>query len=239
MDIQKAFTFQIEDEKWTNKVLVGAVISAVPILGMAASGYGLDVIKNVIEDESRPLPTWDDLGNQFVRGLMYTIGVLVYFLPLFIVACLFAVVGGGLGAALGDSQSAQDSLGALLSGAGLLFGCLGLLYTLAVLVILPAATVRFALSNKLGDMFKFSALLDDVRRNVSGYLTVILVVIVAGIALGAVTSLITGALFFIPICGWLVGWLISAGASFYFQLAASHLWGQFYRDARAAGAVAL
>lgn len=239
MDIQKSFTFQLEDEKWTNKVLVGAVISAVPILGMAASGYGLDVIKNVIEDESRPLPTWDDIGTMFVRGLVYTIGVLIYFLPLLILACLFAVVGGGVGAVIGDSQSAQDSLGALLGGAGLLFGCLGLLYSLAVLVILPAATVRFALSNKLGEMFKFSLLIEDIRRNVSGYLMVVLVIIVAGVALGAVVSLVTGALAFIPVCGWIAAWIISAGASFYVQLAASHLWGQFYRDARAAGTVAL
>lgn len=106
MDIQKSFTFPLEDEKWTNKVLVGAVISAVPILGMAASGYGLDVIKNVVEDESRPLPTWDDIGAIFMRGLIYTIGVIVYFLPLLILGCLFAVIGGGLGAAVGDSQSA-------------------------------------------------------------------------------------------------------------------------------------
>lgn len=239
MDIQKSFTFPLEDEKWTNKVLVGAVISAVPILGMAASGYGLDVIKNVVEDESRPLPTWDDIGAIFMRGLIYTIGVIVYFLPLLILGCLFAVIGGGLGAAVGDSQSAQDSVGALLGGAGLLFGCLGLLYTLAVLVVLPAATVRFALSSKLSDMFKFSVLLEDIRRNVSGYLTVVLVIIVAGIVLGAVVSLVTGVLAFIPICGWIAAWLISAGASFYVQLAASHLWGQFYRGARAAGTVAL
>jgi len=239
LDIQKSFTFPLEDEKWTNKVLVGAVISAVPILGMAASGYGLDVIKNVIEDESRPLPTWDDIGAMFVRGLVYTIGVIVYFLPLLLLGCAFAVLGGGLSAAMSDSQSAQDSMGALLGGAGLLFGCLGLLYTLIVLVILPAATVRFALSNKLGEMFKFNLLLADIRRNVSGYLTVILVVVVASIAVGAVVTLVSGVLAVIPVCGWIAAWLISAGASFYLQLAASHLWGQFYHDARAAGTVAL
>lgn len=239
MDIQKSLTFQIEDENWTNKVLVGAVISAVPILSLAATGYGLDVVKNVVADDARPLPSWDNLGNQFVRGLVYVVGVLIYFLPLFIIGCLFAVVGGGLGAAMGDSQSAQDSFGALLGGGGILFVCLTLFYSLAVLVILPAATVRFALTNQLSEMFKFKELFADIRSNVSGYLTAILVVVVVGIVLGIVVSVVSGILALIPICGWIAAWIISAAASFYVQLVASHMWGQFHRDARAAGTVTL
>ena len=238
MDIQKSFTYQFDDETWTNKVLVGAIISAVPILNLAASGYGLDVTKNVIAGEARPLPTWDNIGNQFMRGLIYAIGVLVYFLPLLIIGCLFAVLGGGLSALMGDSQS-SDGLAALLTGGGILFGCLTLLYSLAAVVVLPAATVRCALTNQLSEMFKFKDLFADIRRNVSGYLTATVVVIVAAIVVGIVMSMVGGALSIIPICGWIVAWIISAAGSFYLQLTANHLYGPFYRDARAAGAATL
>lgn len=237
MDIQKSFTYPFDDEEWPNKVLIGALISAVPILGLAASGYWLGVIKNVVQDQTRPLSNWDDIGNMFVRGLMYTLGVLAYSLPLLIVVCLFAALGGGFSALMSDSQSGEGAMAALFSVGGIFFGCFSLLYLLAMLVILPAATVRFALTNQIGEMFKVNALLDDIRRNVSGYLTAVLVMIVAGIGVFTVVGAAGTVLSIVPVCGWIVAWLLNAAASFYLQLVSSHLWGQFFRTARPSGLV--
>ena len=237
MDIQKAFTFEFEDEQWKNKVLLGAIISAVPILNFAASGYSLDLTKNVVEDSSTPLPTWDDLGRMFVRGLLWLVGILIYSIPPIIILCLFGAIGSGLGVATQDSESASNAIGALMGGTGLLLTCLVGLYSVAVVIILPAATVRFALSGQLSAMFKFNELLADIRANVTGYITVILVGLVSGFILTVALSIISFGLLLIPVCGWIASWILSLGATFYYQLAVSHLWGQFYRDAKTAGLV--
>ena len=235
MEIGKAFSFVLEDEKWVNKVLIGAVVSAIPIANFAASGYAIDVMQNTIQDETRPLPSWDDFGRFFIRGFKWLLGLLVYMVPILIISCLFTVMGGGLGAAMGDSADAADAFGVLLSGMGLVMSCLVLLYGLAVGFVIPAATARFALTDDVMQMFRFRELFADIRRNLNGYLVAYVVMLVAAIVIGAILSLFGLIWLFIPICGWIIAWVVNMAGTFYLQLAYSNLFGQYFKEARPTG----
>ena len=46
MDAEKSFTFPFEDKEWISKLGLGAVISLVPILNFAWSGYLVGIIRN-------------------------------------------------------------------------------------------------------------------------------------------------------------------------------------------------
>lgn len=235
MEIGKAFSFVLEDEKWVNKVLIGAVVSAIPIANFAASGYAIDVMQNTIQDETRPLPTWDDFGRFFIRGFKWLLGLLVYMVPILILSCLFTVMGGGLGAAMGDSADAADAFGVLLSGMGLVVSCLVLLYALAVGFVIPAATARYALTDDVMQMFRFRELFADIRRNLNGYLVAYVVMLVAAIVIGAILSLFGLIWLFIPICGWIIAWVVNMAGTFYLQLAYSNLFGQYFKEAHPTG----
>ncbi|MCK4900594.1 MAG: hypothetical protein KAS38_17565, partial [Anaerolineales bacterium] len=64
MDIGKSFTFSFEDKDWITKYLLGALISAIPILNFAWMGYMIELIVNVADDVPSPLPDWSDLGDK-------------------------------------------------------------------------------------------------------------------------------------------------------------------------------
>ena len=235
MEIGKAFSFVLEDEKWVNKVLIGAVVSAIPIVNFAASGYAIDVMQNTIQDETRPLPTWDDFGRFFVRGLKWLVGLLLYLVPIIIVMCLFAVLGGGLSAMSNSSSDGSDALSVFAGGIGLVVSCLVLLYSLVVGFFIPAATARFALTDDIMQMFRFQEMLADIRRNLNGYVVAYVVMLVASLVIGAIVSLLGLMLVFIPICGWIVAWVINMAGTFYLQLAYSNLFGQYFKEARPSG----
>ena len=82
MDIGKSFSYQFEDKQWISKLGLGAVISLVPILNFAMSGYIVDILRNVENNVAKPLPNWDDLSKKFSDGLILFAAGLIYAAPL-------------------------------------------------------------------------------------------------------------------------------------------------------------
>ena len=57
MDIGRSFTYVLDDDEWWKKVLLGGLLSLIPIVGpLYAIGYVLEVISNVIGGRETPLP---------------------------------------------------------------------------------------------------------------------------------------------------------------------------------------
>lgn len=93
MDVERALKAPLEDEGWVSKVLIGGVLSLVPIAGLITVGYALQVLDAARRGERCLLP-WEAWGAKFVSGLVAFIVTVVYFLPG--TALLFP--GGGWGA---------------------------------------------------------------------------------------------------------------------------------------------
>lgn len=180
MDIGKAFGYVFEDEGWISKVLIGGLVSIIPIVNFAMFGYMIKIAQNVAQGNPRPLPDWSGFGDHFMRGLYVVVIYLVYALPLIILQVLFAVVTSGLGAAAQDSEGAGAAIGLLT----LCFLPLLIILALAVSFLIYAAMARYAATNSLSEALKFGEVIASVRGNFGIWLTLWLVAILAGLVAG-------------------------------------------------------
>lgn len=224
MDVGKSFSYQFEDNNWITKLLIGALVSAVPILNFAWFGYMVDLLRNVMEGSTLPLPEWSDFGDKFVKGLIVWLAGVVYSLPAILLGCIpFSILAITGGTETGDLQ---DTLLAAFTGLGLVFGCLLLIYFLALSFFFPAVYINFARKGNFGSCFEFGEIIRIVTSNLNKYLTAWLVSIVAGIVVSFVIGIVAGILGFIPCLGWIIAWLIGAVGAVYGLTIYAHLFGQ-------------
>jgi hypothetical protein len=199
----------MQDANWVKKVLVGGVIALVGALLFPVSwilaGYALAIIKRVYEGTDLPLPEWDDIGGYFVRGLLVSIGIFIWILPLVVI---FGIVFGGA-AALGDTTGSAFTLLGL---------CLAAPLTLLLTIfVLPIVAARYAIENRFGAMFEFGAIGAEIRRApVPLLLTAVMAAVVSFLAEFGIIACCVGIFF--------------TTAYAYFVIA--HMVGQTYRQAR-------
>src|SRR5512145_3363998 len=90
-DFGQSFTFMFKDPNWVTKYLIGILISMVPILTLAWSGYGIGIIRNMARGDENPLPEWDSIGDKMKDGFLIAIATLVYLIPVWVVLCVMMV----------------------------------------------------------------------------------------------------------------------------------------------------
>jgi len=140
-----------EDKNWVVKILLGAVFNLLTLVLVGIPfifGYLLELAKNSSEGKELPLPEWDNLGDKFVRGLIYTIIVIIYSIP-----------------------------GIILSFIPCVKYCFGPLYFLALLFVLPYITVKYAQTGSFEDVFRFNEIIDFAKANFNNLIIVVLLTI--------------------------------------------------------------
>jgi hypothetical protein len=224
MDIGKSFSFPFEDERWLSKSVIGAIVAAVPIVNFAWLGYLVDVVRNVMAGNPKPLPEWSDFGEKWVRGLLLTFASMIYAIPVLVLACIPLTMLGGLSAS--QNSNLSDQLGGLLAGVGGIFGCLILVYSLFLTFILPAIYINYARNSTFGALFEFGRIIKIASDELGKYVTAWLVSLLAGIVVGLVVGVITMLVGWIPCVGWILVILVSAVGSVYAFYIYGHLFGQ-------------
>lgn len=169
MNIGRAFTFFLDDPEWIKKVLLGALISLIPLVGsFILIGWGLAVARNVYQGSDNPLPEWDDLGGYLVRGLIAWVGAFLWALPVIMLfVCTFLAFFAANGSEVGTALIVLGSF------------CLSFFAIAYLALILPVPIARYAIKDDFGAMFEFSAILDEVRRGFGSLFVVLVVWIVA------------------------------------------------------------
>lgn len=166
----KSFSFMFEDKNWVVKILLGAIFNLLSLVLIGIPfilGYLLELAKNSKEGKEIPLPEWDKLGDKFVRGLVYFIIVIIYSIP-----------------------------GIILSFIPCVKYCLGPLYFLALLFILPYITVKYAQTGSFEDVFRFNEVIDFTKKNINNLIVVVLLTIALQIiATFGVLALVVGVFF--------------------------------------------
>lgn len=113
------------------------------------------------------MPEWDKLGDKFVRGLIYLVILIIYYIP-----------------------------GMILSFIPCVKYCFGPLYFLALAFVLPYITVKYAQTGSFEDAFRFNELFDFVKRNINNLVMVLLLAIALQIiALFGILALVVGIFF--------------------------------------------
>lgn len=184
MDIGSSFTYMFQDKDWIKKILIGGVVGFIPIVNFAAWGYVVQIIRNVRDGQTLPLPEWDEFGKYFVDGLWIFLIFLVWLIPIFVVACLSAIGAAAVGNG-GDLEGAYGVVSAC-------FSCLMVLWGFVIAAASPGIMIRFAESGQFNAGFQFGEIFSFISANVGNYIIVIILVWVAGLiaSLGVILCVI-------------------------------------------------
>lgn len=218
MDIGRSFTYALEDKEWWQKILIGGLLTLIPIIGpFYGLGYLVAAIKNVIDGQDLPLPdALEDFGNKLVQGLIaFAIGF-IYAIPAIILGSCAGIGSGVLGTVAEDA----DAVGAIVGGWAGCFGCITALYGIVIGLIYPFAIASYADTGQFGDAFKLGEIWAMLKGNIGPAFIVLLMSFVAGL-LGSIVGMV--------LC--FIGFFATM---FFAQLIMAHLYGQLYLKARPA-----
>ncbi len=229
MKISEAFSYEFEDIQWPTKLGVGALISLVPILNFAVVGYEVGIVRNVAVEAREPLPQWDDFGDKWRDGLILTLAGLVYAIPVFIgMGVLLAVVlASGAIAQYAEAQGASRPVAVPNVIALACFLVFLVLYSLLLSLIRPVILVLFSKEGTFASCFRLGEVLKLINRQPGPFLTVWVVIIGAGLAIGLVVGFINAVIGWIPCIGWTIGALLAFGTGMYLLAVDGYILGQF------------
>ena len=210
MDFGKAFSYQFQDPKWVEKILITALISLIPLFGgFYLVGWALENIRRVIDGDPYPMPE-TDFGGHFIRGLKWAIVQLVYALPVILLAIIIAVVGG-----FSTNSQSQGSANIVL----LAICCVDIvifLYALILAFFIPVIQGVFLEgAERIGAGFNFSRIVTLLRAAPGAYGLAFLGTIIGGIIA--------------PLGGFVFG-LGALVTTVYAETMMAHLIGQAYRE---------
>jgi len=173
-----------EDESWIKKILIGGIVSLVPIVNFAAMGYVVAVIRNVRDGRPTPLPEWDQFGQMWMSGLWLFVIFLVYMIPIIILACISGIATAAMGGALDAGTVAGnapvgEAIGGTMGIVGTCLSCLMGLWGLVIGVLSPAIVIRFAETGQFSSAFQFGEVFNIAKVNVGSYLIVLVLLWVA------------------------------------------------------------
>jgi len=233
MDAEKSFSYPFEDQNWPGKLGLGAVISMIPILNFAWTGYLVGIIRNVMKHHPQPLPAWDDLDKKLVDGLILFAAGIVYALPLLI--AFFLPLGMTALPGLFSGNTDMQDLGRIMTETGTIlffcFLCIFILYGALLSVMYPAVLVMFAREGTFASCFKLREAFDMIRRNAAAFFTAWGLGLVANIAVGLLIGFVNLVVSWVPCIGWIVGMVLALASSVYSTAVYAHLFGQFARIA--------
>jgi hypothetical protein len=215
MDWGKSFTYVFDDKDWVVKLLIGGILSMIPVVNLVVLGYVLRALKNVAEGAEHPLPAWDDFGDYFVKGLVSVLGAMVWALPIFILGAMAAV----LSALTGYDSAEPTRVAAPYVLCMWSMSCVSGIYGLFLGFVLPAAFAQYAVRGDFGAFFRFGDIGKFIKANLGNYIVAIILAAVAQcISSFGVMLCIIGAVF----------------TQFWALLVGSHLLGQVFRSSAAA-----
>lgn len=140
---------------WIKKTAIGGLLLLVPIVGwLFVAGYGVKLVRSVAGG-SEELPGWEGWGDLLTQGLFVFVAGLIYWIP------------GAILARMGDPGTVLSTL-----------------WGIVVAVVFPAAIMRFAVKSDLGAFFDFNEIVGFVRENLSDYIVVVLLILVANTLAG-------------------------------------------------------
>jgi hypothetical protein len=217
MDIGKALGFVFKDEQWIKKVLIGALLILVPLVGQfVVTGYLIAIIRNVKSGASRPMPDWsmDDMGKYLVDGLMLMVINLIYALPIIVLSCPFVLMGF-LPLFMGDNPNLDTILEGAAGVLGIGLGCVGGLYGLLLALLIPVSQMRYAETRELAACLRFGEIFRFAFANIVNLIIILLVMSALGILIAPLALLTLG--------------LLGLPANFWLGAVTSHLLGQIAR----------
>ena len=205
MDVGKSVGYVFEDQKWTNKLLIGMLVSIVPIVNFALFGWVIDIMRNVSQRQPNPCRSGTTLATSSSRAPSCLSWALIYSLPALLITCPAIF----LPFTRGDfSREGQQALAGMIAGTSLLLVCAISIYALLISFLMPAIFLNFARKGTFAACFEFGEIWRIMSKNLGEYIVAWLIIIVVGIAASFLIGIVGGVLAFIPCCGWILAWIL-------------------------------
>ncbi len=223
MEFGRAFNYSFQDPDWLKKVGIAAAVCLIPVIGsIVLMGWGLEITRRIISNETEILPDWSDFSSFLTKGFQAFVVSLAYALPIILISLCNQITAIGLSTAASASDS--NVISNVAVGVSICLSCLVFIFSIATGLLVPAANGMLVSSGELGAAFRFNEVIGLVRAAPGPY---IMSMIVMGLA--AVVLVPLGML----ACG--IGMFFSVA---YITTVNSHLIGQAYKVARAAQSAA-
>jgi hypothetical protein len=224
MDFRQAFTFIFKDEEWIKKILLGILVSLVPIFGQfALAGYMLAIIRNVKNDEPWLLPDWNEVVQCFVEGLKLWVVNMVYSLPALVLSCPLMFIGF-LPLLAGDNPEMMNTLGGITGILALVVSLPVTLYSLFLTLLSPALLIRLAETGEISNCLCVKETVRFAFANIGPIVIALLIISAAALVIMVPVMMLTLGLLTIPAAVWL-------------NLSFGHLCGQIAKKAEQTTAV--
>jgi hypothetical protein len=123
LDIEAAFKFVFQDPDWIQKIAIGGLLSMTIIGIIPVFGWGIEIVRRVLNHERELLPGWQDWETYIVDGLKMMVVLFLWMLPVMVV---FLIATAGPVAALGLFSSTKDGGEFLPAAAFIAFGLVSL-----------------------------------------------------------------------------------------------------------------
>ena len=231
MSVEESLSFPFKDQEWITKLGLGAVISLVPIFNLAWSGYLVELLRNVMNGETTPLPAWDDLDKKFRDGLVLFAAGLIYILPL-LVFLLLPLSITVLSSVFPENRDMQ-ALGRTLIEAGgiLLLGllCVLVLYGIAFSILSPAVLILFAHERTFASCFKLGQAFRLIRANARPFFLAWGLSLLIGLGVSLLVGFVNLVVGWIPCLGWIISLGLSLASGVYITTVSAYLFGLFGR----------
>jgi len=227
MDIGKAITFFTEDERWLEKLAIGAGLGLIsfllsPVLiGVVGffiiAGYCVRLLQNVRDGNAQPLPEWNQWGEDLIRGFKLVVVSVVWALP-----TLVFYIPMAIGGAMTDGRNdAAGAIGGLILACG---GCLVFLYGIAVALMTPGFTIAYAQDEEIRSGLQLTAIWNWTRQHL-GPVAIVAIVYIVGSSIAFLVAGLVGVI----LCG--IGVFVTLPVvGIAISLAQYHLYGQLARE---------
>ncbi|MFA5296059.1 MAG: DUF4013 domain-containing protein [Methanoregulaceae archaeon] len=184
--------------KWMKWILL--IISS--IIFPLILGYVMEIYRG-----QKPAPELKNWGRLFIDGLKYIVASIIYMIPVLVVIIVF----GGLAffsviqqaAMSGDPDFFLTNTELLVPIIGMFFAGLFIAVILGIIISLfmYIGIIRMARTDRFGEAFNFSGILETIRRIGWGsYILALIVLFVVMVVLAIVLAIVMS----IPFIGWII-----------------------------------
>ena len=205
MNYSHAFSYVFEDKNWLSKILIAGLISLIPIVGQFyLLGWMIEIIRRVKAGRIDILPA-THFSYFLTLGLKMFVVTLIYSIPLIIVTGVFSYT---------TRQNSYDgsTVTIVVTSMGFFGSLISLLVHIATAFLVSYGFIKLAETDQIKACLNFSDAFDTIKGNLSTFIIVELLSIVASIIASAGTILcFIGLIFTMPygtaITGHLLGQL--------------------------------
>ena len=184
------------------RLVILIILHIIPFVNFIVVGYAARVLRESPGADAPP--KLEKYAELFVDGVKIFFATLIYMIiPLILIAA-------GVGSFAASDQLRSVSGQLLAGGTGVVLVLIGVIVAFAMLIIASAGIAHMVRTTKFGKAFAFSEILNQIRKIGWGKY-------IAWIVLVAIISAIIGAVFSIPIVGWLISLIVGPVVEVFFS----------------------